>query len=904
MKTIVAVIAVVVASSLASAAPPRKVATVEGISEYQLDNGLRVLLFPDSSKPTITVNVTYFVGSRHEGYGETGMAHLLEHMLFKGTRRRPKLAAELDNHGARFNGSTNFDRTNYFEIFSASDENLAWALDLEADRMVNSRVSKEDLATEFSVVRNEFEIGENSPRDILEERMLSTAYLWHNYGKSPIGSRSDIERVPIENLQSFYRRFYQPDNAMLVIAGKIEPAKVLAAVGATFGKLPRPKRTLPASYTVEPVQDGERNVVLRRAGDIGVVGLTYHGVPGASADFVAEEAIAHLLTHKPTGRLYQALVAKGLATQLSAEAYPTAQPGVLVVLANVPAGKPVDPVRDTLVSVVEGLAKSPITAEELQRYKSDTLKQIELGLTDSARVGIRLSDWAAQGDWRLLFLHRDAVKALDVGRVRAFAQQYLKPSNRTAATFVAEKSIDRAPLPAQPDVVALVKDYKGQAGSSEGEAFEASIANIEKRTERSTLASGMKLALLAKKTRGQAAKIVLRINAGAESDLRGLVDAVALLPDMVQRGTKKHTYQQLRDELDRLRAELHTGGGGDARPGEATLTVTTVRDSVPAVLALLGEMVREPAFTPAEFETLKAEQVARLEGALQQPEPLAHNLLTKHAQPWPKDDVRYHASLAERLERLRAVKLEQLVAFHKSFWGASDGQLVLVGDFDAAAVKQASAREFGGWKAPRPWKRIATPYRAPELADELVLTPDKQMAMVGFAQPLALRESDADYPALRFAEYLFGSGFKSRLLRRLRQNEGLSYTAGSFLSTDALDDSALLTAYALCAPQNATKAMASLVDELQILVGKGVPADELKQGKQAWAEHWKTRLSSDDAVAALLAEGLYANRPLGFYDQLNAAIAGVTSAQVTAALAKHIKVDQLVKVRAGDLKRN
>ena len=242
-----------------------KITSVEGITEYKLNNGLDVLLFPDSSKPTVTVNVTYMVGSRHEGSGETGMAHLLEHMLFKGTTTRGDIKTELKKYGADYNGSTSWDRTNYFEVLAATDENLHYAIQMEADRMINSKVSRQDLDSEMTVVRNEFESGENSPERVLFERVLSTADLWHGYGRSPIGSRSDIEHVPIERLQAFYHKYYQPDNAMLVVAGKFDPAKTLAWVQESFEALPKPTRKLEPTYTEEPTQDGEREVTLRRA---------------------------------------------------------------------------------------------------------------------------------------------------------------------------------------------------------------------------------------------------------------------------------------------------------------------------------------------------------------------------------------------------------------------------------------------------------------------------------------------------------------------------------------------------------------------------------------------------------------------------------------------------------------
>src|SRR5215813_10463080 len=228
---------------------PRRVASVEGITEYELTNGLRVLLYPDASQSKVTVNLTVLVGSRNEGYGETGMAHLLEHMVFKGTPRHPKVAKDLQEHGAQFNGSTSSDRVNYFETLAAADENLEFAIDLEADRLVNSYIKKEDLDSEMTVVRNEFERGENSPAGVLSKRIAAAAYNWHNYGKPTIGNRSDIERVPVENLRAFYKKFYQPDNIVLIVAGKFDESKTLGWIQQYYGAIPRPARKLENTWT-------------------------------------------------------------------------------------------------------------------------------------------------------------------------------------------------------------------------------------------------------------------------------------------------------------------------------------------------------------------------------------------------------------------------------------------------------------------------------------------------------------------------------------------------------------------------------------------------------------------------------------------------------------------------------
>ena len=414
-----------VALFAANSPAPQKVLFLEGITEYRLANGLRVLLYPDPSTPSLTVNLTVLVGSRQEGYGETGMAHLLEHMLFKGTPTFPEVPKALRDHGARFNGTTWLDRTSYFETMPATDENLEFALHLEADRLVHSFVRKSDLDSEMTVVRNEFEMGENNPRTILMQRMLAVAYEWHNYGKSTIGNRSDIERVPIERLQAFYRKYYQPDNALLVVAGHFNEARALALIARYFGVLARPTRRLEETYTEEPPQDGERTVVLRRVGKVGLVGAVYH-IPAAShGDFPALEVLANVLSLPPSGRLYQALVDTRKASSVTVGPQACRDPGMLVVLAEVADPKNLTAVSDILTGVMEKLGSEKLTAEEVERARVRLLKEEELLMKDTNQVGLELSEWAVRGDWRLMFLNRDLLAKVTPADVSRVAAHYL-----------------------------------------------------------------------------------------------------------------------------------------------------------------------------------------------------------------------------------------------------------------------------------------------------------------------------------------------------------------------------------------------------------------------------------------------------------------------------------------------
>ena len=475
------------AAASAKAEKPIKVTSVEGITEYRLANGLCVLLFPDQTKQTITVNITYLVGSRHENYGETGMAHLLEHLMFKGTPRHPNIPQELTAHGARPNGTTWLDRTNYFETFQATEENLKWALDLEADRMVNTFIAKKDLDSEMTVVRNEFEMGENSPASVLFERVLSDglplAQLRQLDDRRPRGHRERADRATAGLLPDLL-----PARQCCICWSPASSTKRRRSRWSTrrSSKIPKPSRTLPKFYTAEPTQDGERSVTLRRVGDVQVVAVVYHVPAGAHPDLPALEILTEVLADTPSGRLYKALVETKKASSVDGFLPSLHDPGFVLFQAEVRQESSIDDAEKTMLQTIDAVVSNPATQEEVERARTRLLKEIDLTLNSADRVGLQMSEWIGAGDWRLFFLDRDRIKKATVEDVRRVAAAYLKPSNRTVGLFLPTAKPDRAEIPSTPDVAALLKDYKGEAPVAAGEAFDPSPANIESRTTRST----------------------------------------------------------------------------------------------------------------------------------------------------------------------------------------------------------------------------------------------------------------------------------------------------------------------------------------------------------------------------------------------------------------------------------
>jgi zinc protease len=898
------VLAVLTATARSAETPPslKKITTVEGISEYRLDNGVRILLFPDASTSKVTVNCTVFVGSRHEGYGETGMAHLLEHMVFKGTRLYPRatdIPKLLKDRGAEYNGSTSDDRTNYYETLNATDENLEFAIRLEADRLVNSFIRREDLASEMTVVRSEFEMGENSPRSILLQRMMAVSFEWHNYGKNTIGNRSDIERVPIERLQAFYRKHYQPDNVMVIVAGNFKEEKALALIAKYYGALKKPERQLEETYTEEPPQDGERSVVLRRVGAVGYVGAVYHIPAAAHEDSAALDVLSQALTSQPSGRLYKALVEKGKkATAVLSGAQGLHDPGAFVVLASVDDKTTVPEARNAMLGAIELVRESKFTEEEVNRAKLQLKNDWELAMTQSNHIGVQLSEWASRGDWRLMFLHRDRVAKVTPADVSRVAKKYLTPTNRTVGMYIPTKKPERAAIPATPDITKLVQDYKGRVAVAKGESFDPTVANIEKRVQMTQLSGGVKAALLPRKTRGEVVTVNLTLHYGNAESIKGHTSATQFLATLMARGTKKHNRQQLEDELDRLQAQLKPSG----LLGTVSFSIECKRKALPEVLALLAEILREPAFPENEFNILKRQQRSQLERAKPDPIQQAVRALQRKLAPYPPEDVRYVPSIEESLARLDAVTVEEVRKLYTEQLGGQNGEFVVVGDFDPALVLKQMEDALKDWKPGVECQRVAKP--APEnIKPERIAidTPDKENAFYVAAMVFPLKDTDPDNAALEVANFLLGGGsLSSRLGNRVRQKEGLSYGVQSQYSADARDKFARFLMAAICNPKNIDKVDKAMLEEVNKLGKEGVTETELRESKKAYLASLKQSRASDAGLATILQSELHVGRSIAYYGELEKKIAALTVEEVNSAFRHHIDPKKLVIVRAGD----
>ncbi|MCV2363290.1 insulinase family protein [Paucibacter sp. DJ1R-11] len=871
-----------------------------GIEEYRLPNGLQILLFPDEAQSTTTVNITYRVGSRHESQGEFGMAHLLEHLIFKGTPTHRDIPGAFAERGVRFNGTTTADRTNYFASFNASEDTLAYVLGLEADRMVNSFIAKSDLDKEMSVVRNEFERGETEPMQVLFKRVQAVAYDWHPYGNSTIGPKSDIENVPIERLQAFYKRFYRPDNATVLVAGRFDKAAVLQRIATQFGPLARPAQPLPVLYTEEPAQDGERTVTVRRVGGQPTL-LAYYHVPAiAHADSAPLLVLSLLMSMPPSGQLYKELVESKLAINAGLFGLGNAAPGGISALAIPAKQDDFDKVEKLLLDLVEGRSAKPFEDSELQRVREVALNSYRQQMKNPEALIQQISGLLGAGDWRLLFqLMEDLprVTLTDVERVR---KAYLQPANRTLGRFVPAKEVARVEIPAAPPLDQRLAELKGPPKVEDGERFDPTPEHLAERTRSQTLPSGIELHTLSKRTRGNSVHLQLELRWG-ERDATFARRGTGLISELMLEGSRSLDKQALQDRLIRLKAGLSISGADQG----AVVNITAESDSLLETLDIVAGLLQQPLLPADAFDRIVKRGISRLEGARSELETLRQEAVREHynfALGVVQGQPDYQLSIAQRLVELRAIRLDDLRSFHADYWSANEARVSAVGPLPAGLAERIEAL-FGAWKkpaAPRFVRYEAKHINIPPARFD-VPAKDKANAILRMRLEFPLNELDPDYFPLVLASQIFGAGgMESRLASRVRQQEGLSYGVGASLGVPRWGNDATLSIGGSFAPQNRDKVLALIDEELVKMATVGVSEAELARAKKDVLEGRLQGRADDGQLTATLSH--LAERGEGWpaVAQREAQIRAVTLEQVNTAWARHIKRETFVISTAGD----
>ena len=890
------------------------VKTAGSIDEYTLQsNGLQVLLMPEHSSPTLTFMVTYRVGSKNEVTGTTGATHLLEHLMFKGSKNHTREKGNnvdqlLERTGAMYNATTSLDRTNYFA--NVGSEHLPTLMGMEADRMRNLLLREEDRKPEMTVVRNEFERGENSPIMALYKEIYQSAFVAHPYHHSTIGHRSDIEKVSIAKLREFYDTFYWPNNATVTIIGDIDPAKALELVKKSFGAYPHSPKPIPVVYTEEPKQDGPRRVVVKRAGQLGVVAVA-HKVPSVKdADFAAVALMSAILTDGKNSRLYKAITNKNLSTGVETDLSIVADPSLHMVFVPLAPGAKHDEVEAIVLQEIERLKKDGVTDVEVKAAAAKNAADSAFKLDGSFGIAGNINEFISAGDWTLFYGLDEAIKKVTAADIQRVANKYLQEDSSTTGWFLptvaaaAGAGATGAGKPSLKDTPSGAAFYyrdprltapaaptlAARAGAAAGGAGAANGSKMAPNVQRSKVAG---IDFIAYPT-GVKDVVTVRASlpAGKALGARGNPAVPTLTGMLLDQGTKAQDKFAIAEKLEAVGASIHFGVDTNV----LNISAKSLKKDAPMVLGMIAEQLRTPAFTAEEFAKAKKQMAGGIKRSLESTDFRAADAFNRAA--YPLGHPNRNVSPDDMLAAIEAATLDDVLAFHQANYGPAAMTLVMVGDLDVPALQGEVARAFGGWTGGQAVLRAAQPAAPASGARQDVAMEGKTSVTVVMGQPSGLRYTDPDYQALRLATAILGDGFTGRLMANVRDKEGLTYDVRSLLQNDMFNDGDWRLSGSF-APDLLDQGIASAQRQLKLWYDKGVTPVEVSARKSNVIGAFKVALTTTEGMAGSLLAAVNRGYDVSWLDELPVRVNALTSEQVNASIRKHLKPETMVLVKAG-----
>ena len=602
----------------------------------------------------------------------------------------------------------------------------------------------------------------------------------------------------------------------------------------------------------------------------------------------------------PSGRLYEPLIGSELATQVGSFSLALPEPSLLMFYVQTRDGQDMDEIKNALLDTIEQAKVNPPTEEEVTRAVNALISDIEQNLNDSGRVGVELSEWAAMGDWRLMFLHRDRVESVTTEDVSRVLNQYLKRDNRTIGIFLPDSQPQRAEIPVAPELEVLLANYQGREVEAVAEVFEPSAENIEANRVSFTLSNGAKVTVLPKPTRGQRVWGQITLRTGNLESLSGLGSIPQMTTAMLTRGSENYSRQDIRDEVDKLRSSMGISGAE-----RITVSLESQRDRLEPLMAIIEDVLKNPVFPQNELDELKRQRLTGIEQQRDEPSAVANQAISRHLNPYSDTHPDYTPSWEEQVERIEAVEVTDLRAFHQSHFGMGPQTTIsFVGDIDVNQLKLILEEAFGEWDSAVPYEVIAPTYTQTdgEILNEQM--PDKANAMMLGIQTIPMRSDHPDYPALKLAGEMLGGGFlNSRLADRIRDQEGLSYGVGGRIQASDLFESGTFFAYAMFAPQNRDRLISVVFEELNRVLDEGFSQEEMEAVRSGYLKELELQRSSDRALTGLLNQNLFLDRDLYYWSNFEEALQNLTVEEVNEATRRYLDPEALLMATAGDFEK-
>lgn len=868
----------------------REEAHAGGISSYTLANGFKIILIPYPSAANTRVELLVRSGSKLEGYGETGMAHLLEHMLFKGAGRRKNIKDDLTKLGASYNGTTSQDRTNYFETVDADPKKVDQLIQIEADRFMRARFTASDLVSEMTVVRNELENSEKEPSQLVLSALARHGFNWHGYSRSTIGARSDIEGASFAALQAFHRKHYRPDNAALIISGNFEAQRVLALASQLFAVAKNPPLERPADWTLESPQAATHKSELYLSAGTTVAASAWK-LPGIKErDAHALDLAAAAVCDADWGSLRKDIVLdRKLAVSASCFTWNQTDYGRLIAFARADQKANADLLSQEVVQHIQDAAVRGISQEQLDRARLSELNNFQTALASHEAMARLVSDAEAAGDWRLFLWVRDVIASVTLTEANAAFKKWLVPFNRNDVLLRHSQASTPLVFPNPTSAEARVKGQAWPNILSSADPAPKSLLDIAKSTVRFELGGPrVQVALIQRQTQGDRVWLSLENDYGNFEQLKNRKTACDAASALMAYGGNGMTRDALSARMEKLQAIWQINLSG--------IYLEVPRQNFGEAFEVLMASWANPLLPVIEFERYKASRIAALEAVLTNPIAMVDNDVRLRFDNFPEGHWSKPKAYPILIQEVKNLDYQDVLQCSRDFIKLSHTRIGLVGNVGTQDMQNLWRQTGLAYPVSSSYVRVPLPV-APtgvDVTQILVTLPDKTNAKVSGTTVVPVHSKADDFPALQLAVYALGGNSSSLIWQRLRETEGLAYASGVQLVASPLDDRATLQLYATSSSTNADKALASLQSVMSKVLVEGLTSEQVEKAKSAWMQKRKVTLGNESEFASILVNSLYDGRDFEAIANLDNKIKAVTPHQANAAIRKYIDPSKLL----------
>ena len=878
------------------------------IEEYKLDNGMRVLLAPNDKENKVFVNTVYFTGSLNDPKGKGGLAHLLEHLAFKGTEnvKGEEFQRRLDQYTLMTNASTDYYSTKYTNIVRPEKTALNEIIHLEAERMDKLVLQEKYVPSEINIVMREREVRMDQPFAVLMDQMWKAAYGNQSLGRLPIGDLAELQSIKMNELNSFYKDWYAPNNAVMVISGKFDKTEVLKQIDQNFS--PIPARKLPAQAQV-PLLDSAtiktRNFKVQKGSDLAKFNIYMNGKNEKIQSVLA--LAPYLYTLQPSGHLYSNMVETGVATNVQSTAWLDDDFNLLFMGAIYAPSHDPKKIEDSLIKGVE--QNKSFDDVELKRVKNLMSNANETLLNNATAVGGMLSDYvvSSHGDWAQYFRDQQAIQKLTAAETNATLKAFLTPNHRFNGDIqptpedqkkaLEQKQASEKPKTLDQQAIAEeplkdVSEYQAEVRQFV-EKSKQHLDQTEKKIQRGTLKNGMQYALFPTSTRDDKTYATISVNFGTAESLMNKSEVLDFTAYLLLRASEQYSLQDIADK------SIDAGGAATTAASENGITIQIVakKEKFEEFFKYIVSVMKNPKFEQSQFDLIKLQSLASLDRPYTEPETVAALTIARLLETYQPGDLRYHFEPELAKKQINAANNEQVIDLYKKYFAMDHAQIAITGQYDAKKMQTLLNQEFATWSAKQPYQRLTTVFNTYKAQKVHALSEQREFGSYQALQTLPVGVDHKDAAALIVFSYILGdSQLSSRLGKELREKNALVYGFGSDLDLDSFNDAGALSIEANYTAGKSAEVSQVVHKVLSDLLSKGVTTQELEAAKASIMKQRVTSLEDERVIHRMLNSQLERNKNMESRAIRDQEIAKLTKADVDAVIKKYIKLDQLVEV--------